>query len=176
MNTQPSLPERVKALRKAAGMSQAEFAKKLFLSRGLLNGIETGREKTPSPWIVQQIDLLEQVGVQLLNKLGDGQSVHSMRPSIRLVHEAQGPIDEFDELREAIRAGLERTIEAAGNSRDRLGWILEQTREHLAAPKSWLTKDAVNLGAREHAKKLHAHAEKNYPSVSDKGARGTGTH
>lgn len=55
-------------LRMASGLSQDKFAKRLNLSRGLYNGYETGREPAPD-WVVQQVDMLERLGVDVLKKM-----------------------------------------------------------------------------------------------------------
>jgi len=117
-------------------MSQAQFAKKLFLSRGLYNGLETGRE-APSDWVVQQIDMLERLGA-------------SDSSVSRLANRAPETAEsDLTTLRAALHAALDRTIAAAGDDRDRLGWIKVQLETHVSAPPAWSTLEKSNARADE---------------------------
>lgn len=48
------MPERLKKLRKALGLTQAEFGKRLLLSQGAITGYETG-SREPSDAIIRSI-------------------------------------------------------------------------------------------------------------------------
>ncbi len=163
MNNASDISERLKKLRKESGLSQEKFAAKLFLSRGMYNGLETGREK-PSPWVVQQINFLEQAGVDLLNRLPpfEGQVTVEEQEQATIANSPAG------RLKKEIRDLLEATIEAAADDPARLGWIREQVREYLSTPKSW--RD-LNAEAREHAKKLHAAAKQHTAESGDHARR-----
>jgi SOS-response transcriptional repressor LexA len=65
LNTSLPFKARLKALRTQAKLPQGKFAKAMNLSRGLLNGLETGREE-PSDWVVQQVDMMERLGVHVI--------------------------------------------------------------------------------------------------------------
>lgn len=67
MNTKSPFKTRLKTLRTEAGLSQKKMANALNISRGLYNGLETGREE-PSDWVVQQVNMVERLGVEILNK------------------------------------------------------------------------------------------------------------
>ena len=59
-----SIADRVKKLRLAADMTQAEFAERLMISRDYLSQIEGGRE--PSSRLAMQIDLIERLGLDAI--------------------------------------------------------------------------------------------------------------
>lgn len=160
MNTPRPLSERAKALRKLSGLSQAEFAKKLFISRGLYNGIETGREKNVSPWIVQQLDLLERVGIKLLDKIdappGEYEYPVNLLPvaGAGALQQDQEPYGSIAEIRREIRGDVEKALAAAGDDRNRLGWLKVQVAQHLTPPAQWLTHDQRNAEAVKLAETL----------------------
>lgn len=68
MHNPPSIADRVKRLRKGAGLTQAQFADRLLLSRDYISQIENGRE--PGPRLVQQIEMLEKVGLPSDDSVG----------------------------------------------------------------------------------------------------------
>ena len=93
MNTNPTFSQRLKSLREQSGLSQVDFAAKLLISRGLYNGLETGRVK-PSKWIVQQVNMLEQVGVEILNRTT---TYPQAEPEDLIIREDQQPTRELCE-------------------------------------------------------------------------------
>lgn len=124
MNKLPSFKDRLKRLRQQSGLSQEKFAKKLFIGRVTYNGLETGREE-PSDWIVHQVNMLEQVGVEALNTLADA------TPLPMLAGDAP------DQIRAESRRLLDDTLALAGDDVGKLGWVREQLIRHLSAPEHW---------------------------------------
>lgn len=61
MNQPETFKNRIKKLRLAGGFTQKVFAERMFISRGYLNGLETGREQ-PTERMVQQVDMMEKMG------------------------------------------------------------------------------------------------------------------
>lgn len=110
----PSIADRVRTLR--GKLSQADFAKRLHISRDYLSQIENGRE--PSARFIHQIELLEQVG---LAKLPDADSVGT------------GVVEEDALDYDSVRHQFEKVIRLAGNNPSRIGWLKEQ----LTPPSHW---------------------------------------
>lgn len=70
----------MRRLRTQAGLTQAAFAERLLVSRDYISQIENGRE--PGPRLVQQLELLEKVGIvpaDRVGKMGDAAVVHALR-------------------------------------------------------------------------------------------------
>lgn len=134
MNNSSDFPARLKALRKQAKLTQVKFAKKMFISRGLLNGLETGREK-PSAWIVQQVDLLERTGVGLLNSTSAPDPEQGQKDFV--VREDQAHYGTSESLVREVRKLVEDTLAAAGDDLGRIGWLREQLLRHCQPPDHW---------------------------------------
>ncbi|HRI81616.1 MAG TPA: helix-turn-helix transcriptional regulator, partial [Opitutaceae bacterium] len=124
LNKLPPFKDRLKRLRQQSGLSQEKFAKKLFIGRVTYNGLETGREE-PSDWIVHQVNMLEQMGVEALNTIAGAKPLP--------IGEDGAP----EQIRTESRRLLDQTLALAGDDVGKLGWVREQLIRHLSAPEHW---------------------------------------
>jgi transcriptional regulator with XRE-family HTH domain len=138
VNTHLDFPTRIKALRLEAKLTQAQFAEKMFLSRGLLNGLETGRE-TPSKWIVQQVDILERAGVAFLDKIAPDE----VSDKFTVNEDALSGLSATSTIAAEVRKLFEQVIQAAEGDAGRLAWLREQIKAHLATPAHWKAAPAT---------------------------------
>lgn len=103
-----------------------------MISRDYLSQIENGRE--PSPRLVQQIELLERVGITAdyadSVDRSAGQSLAE---------------DSSQELEAEIRRFIDEVLRGAQGDAGRLGWIREQLHAHLRTPAHWSASKAAIL-------------------------------
>lgn len=123
-------------LRKAlGGITQAELAAKLLLSRNYISQIEAAL-KTPSQRVLSQMTQL------LAESASDAEEVSKRSASFSAPHALKNPAEA---LRVAIRTQIESAIAAAGDDFGRLGWLLEEIRsiqpEHWRSERNQLTPD-----------------------------------
>lgn len=121
----PSIADRVKALRDRHGLTQAELAKRLFISRDYISQIENGRE--PSAGLKQQVELLERVGIPGSNNADP----------VGTATEAQSSYGAADSLKKEIRSTIEETIRMTGDDVGKLGWLREQVFRYASTPEHW---------------------------------------
>jgi transcriptional regulator with XRE-family HTH domain len=62
-----------------------------------------------------------------------------------LESEAQSPYGSTEDIEHELQRALSALLKAAGGDRNKLGWISEQMREHLAIPKSWRRRPSTAI-------------------------------
>lgn len=127
-----TIADRVKTLRKAAGLTQAQFAEKLHFSRDYISQIEGGRD--PGARFKQQIELIERIGMAALSRPPVDDSVGIAQ---QLLKESALIYGDPILIAKDARRFFEETLSAAGKDTSRLGWVREQLRAHLAIPSHW---------------------------------------
>ncbi len=153
-----SIADRVRKLR--GDLSQAAFAKRLLISRDYLSQIENGRE--PSPRLVQQIELLERVG--LAPEKADSVGITSEK----VVNEGAN-----EDLEAEIRRFIEDLLSSAAGDRSRLGWIREQLQAHLHTPAHWRKTSSVARETEAALSKVLKERQTRYHQKGDQAPRGS---
>jgi transcriptional regulator with XRE-family HTH domain len=90
-----SIPERIKAIRKALNISQRDFAKGVFLSQGYFAEVETGNRKI-NDRIIHLISTQYKIDKEWL-KTGKGDMFTTSMTEVKLEH-LSGIFAELDEL------------------------------------------------------------------------------
>lgn len=133
---------RFRRLRDTLQLSQEQMAARLHISANYLSQIENGRE--PSMRVLEACKRLEQdvIAAQESDRVTLPESMPGH------VGEAPAHYGSIDLIRQELRQKLERTIGAAGDDRDRLGWISVQLETHLRPPPQWIDDAAAVTEAK----------------------------
>lgn len=107
------------------GITQAKLAALLLVSRNYISQIEAGL-KTPSARLAAQMEVM----------LTEAANVDKVNIPLA-AHEDPVPFSAAPQLREELRDQFAALLVAAGDDRNRLGWVAEQLRLHLAIPAHW---------------------------------------
>jgi transcriptional regulator with XRE-family HTH domain len=147
------LRDRLANAQKAGGLTSAQLAAALRITPEWLSKILNGH-----------VSGSEDIGL----RLDDYLRRRGVAPPSTLEHEGTStaaPAETHDDppftsaIAEALRADFTAILEAAGNNRDRLGWVRVQLDQMSAVSRSWLTLEEVNRRATERAKELTAAAQ-----------------
>ncbi|MBM3851600.1 MAG: helix-turn-helix transcriptional regulator [Verrucomicrobia bacterium] len=168
------LPEdfgaRLRWFRNARNLDQAELGKTVGRTATSISEWEKGKSQ---PTLVQIGTIARVLGVSSARLAFGDQSSGADEG------EGGGGVDSpqygSPSVRGELREILEQTIAAAGDDRDRLGWIKVQLKTHVSPPADWRTHDEINAQAQEHKKKIWAAVDKARAAQSTDHARRTGT-
>ena len=141
-----------------AGLSQVEIATGLGIKGPRVNNWFQARN-FPRP--KERVALARLLGVEtdwLIQGIGEPQN----KSDYLGVAETSKPYMEAvppDVIRESLRAEIDAILSAAGDNRDRLGWVRVQLDQMSAVSRSWLSLEEVNRRATERAKEMTAAAQ-----------------
>ena len=135
---------RFKEVRKLLGLTQAKLAEQLDLSRNYVAKIEAGIQE-PS---TRTANALESLRVAFENTQSTKGVDHALSDRPQTEYRKFGKANEVEvpdqasygsskSLAAEARRHLEELLVAAQHDPRRIGWIIEQMREHLALPRNW---------------------------------------
>jgi transcriptional regulator with XRE-family HTH domain len=128
---------RFRRLRDTLQLNQEQMAARLHISANYLSQIENGRE--PSVRVLEVLNRIEEDVAR--GRLLDGVTLPE---SMAVAEDAKiYGASTTNVLRQELRQKFDRTIAAAGDNRDRLGWISVQLDTHLRPPANWVDDAAV---------------------------------
>jgi transcriptional regulator with XRE-family HTH domain len=142
-----------RALRKAlGGVTQAELATKLLVSRNYISQIEASLKEPSKRLRLQMEELLKESAPRpdKVSSTADG----ARDDAFALGEEMQAPYGSADSLRREILKQVQDTIALAGDDVGKLGWLREQVIRHASAPEHWeiMAKIIAREGPREDMK------------------------
>ena len=120
---------RFREVRRELGFTQQQLADELLMSRNYIAKIEAGIQE-PGP---RALVALESLRVRLVNKSTPAEHSHA-------VAEDQAPYGDAAQIEQGVRRDFEKCVSAAEGDVQRLHWIGEQVKEHLAVPAHWKAK------------------------------------
>ena len=154
----------LRSLRGKLGLNQEQMGSCVGVSREWIGKLERAQEDF-SEFVLLKMGALEQIAARVgpdatpeqIEKAlksaitsPDGLFVVPGNHDVREGHQA--PYGSPEMLEMEIRRDLETLIVGAKKDPNRLGWIAEQMRAHLAMPKHWMTNEELNQRARELAR------------------------
>lgn len=147
-NTAPTLRERIERVQKLLKLTAGQMAAELRITPEWLSKITNGRVQGSDDIGLRLDEFLRRKGIELSSK-ADAEPGSILRTPH---HGGAG------KAAQEIRDELETLLRQADSDPDRLGWIREQFRAHLAPPRHWQTGE-VNQRARQIADRLNSEAE-----------------
>jgi len=153
--------EFLKTWREATGLSQEAFGRKLGVSREWMGKLERGEREISAEIYLRSEALRKEPKFSEAYPNPYGMRFEE-RPDLAVheAREAEPAYGNLDQIRRELRDDLEKTLRAAGDNRDRLGWMKVQMRECLSAPESWSKQDSQEPTHEESPPQLTAAHEK----------------
>ncbi|MCX6951170.1 MAG: helix-turn-helix transcriptional regulator [Verrucomicrobia bacterium] len=155
---------RFKAVREQLGFTQQKLADALLLTRNYIAKIEAGIQ-APSPRTVMALETLRVSLINNPNQPTDGGAALGGGASAPVP--AKPDTRTPSELVRALRVEFDALLASTDHLPQRLHWLSEQMKEHLAVPKSWAGRPrGVHVTLPSQTAALSAETGKPLPAAS----------
>lgn len=142
-------PEYLKDLRKRLGVTQQVLADLTGYSQNYIAQLESGSKKNPRSSFLKTLASLDRQSIVQGNKpISLGDSSVAVEESAQATYQVAPP-----ELTERLRAKFDALVSAAGDSRERLGWLAVELDKLQLTAAAWMSNAEVNRQVIE-AKRL----------------------